>query len=156
MKILSVDPGLHFTGWAIIESDENSTRLIKYDAIRLKPGVAIRERLFEIYFTLFEIISVNHIDHLALETPFLGKNAATFLKLGYIRGILLLLSQIHGLSLSEFSPKTVKMMVTGTGNDDKEAVSRAVLRLFPGLVKPDKYDITDAIAVGVCALRSLK
>jgi crossover junction endodeoxyribonuclease RuvC len=156
MKILSVDPGLHFTGWAIITKDELPTRLVSRGVICLKPGTPVRERLYDIYFTLFEIISVNHITHLALETPFLGKNAATFLKLGYIRGLLLLLSQIHGLSLDEFSPKKVKLMVTGSGNSDKEAVSNAVMRCFPGLVKPDKYDITDAIAVGICALRSMK
>lgn len=156
IKILSVDPGLSFTGWAVMQRDGSVTQLIAYDVIKLQRNYTIPKKLFEIYFTLFEIISTNHITHLAIETPFLGKNAATFLKLGYIRGLLLLLAEIHGLSLHEFPPQTVKRMVTGIGTSDKEAVCRAVKRYFPGFETPEKYDISDAVAVGLCALRSVK
>jgi crossover junction endodeoxyribonuclease RuvC len=155
-RILSIDPGLSFTGWAIIENLGNAAILKKYGVIKLPRTSTLNKKLYDIYFTLFEIISSNNITHLALETPFLGKNAATFLKLGYIRGTLLLLAEIHDLSVSDFSPQAVKRAVTGYGASDKEAVSRAVCRIFRIENPLEKYDISDAIAVGLCALRSFK
>lgn len=155
MKILSIDPGFSFTGWAIIDKEDSRATLVKYGVLKFKKSLSIANKLYELYFILFDMISVNNITHMALETPFLGKNAATFLKLGYIRGILYLLSQIHRLTVSEFSPKEVKLLVTGYGDSDKEAVCRAVMKLFKGLEQPEKYDITDAIAIGLSCLKSL-
>ena len=88
----------------------------------------------------------------ALETPFLGKNAQNFLKLGYLRGIIYLLVATYNLALQEFSPREVKMSVTGFGGADKEQVARIILRLFPALSVPDKADVTDALAVTLCCL----
>jgi crossover junction endodeoxyribonuclease RuvC len=89
---------------------------------------------------------------LAIETPFLGKNTQTFLKLGYLRGVLYLLADTHKLVLHEYSPTQVKVSVTGYGGASKEQVSRLVSRLLPAMKAPEKYDVTDALAIALCGV----
>ena len=93
-----------------------------------------------------------HITDLALETPFLGKNAQNFLKLGYLRGILFLLTERHKLQLHEFAPRAIKQSVTGFGGAEKDQVARVIMQLFPRLQHQEKYDVTDAIAITLCGL----
>jgi crossover junction endodeoxyribonuclease RuvC len=154
-KILAIDPGLSHTGVAIINLQENNTYTLQEAfTIDFKKNWTLRFKLWELYFSIFELIWKHKITDLALETPFLGRNAATFIKLGYIRGNLLLLSEIHGLHLHEFSPQAVKKIVTGFGASDKEAVLKAVQKIFPDFKTPDFYDSSDAIAIALCALRT--
>ena len=54
------------------------------------------KRTFEELFFV-EKITKWSVTELALETPFLGKNTQSFLKLGYLRGTLYLLSHQHTL-----------------------------------------------------------
>jgi len=95
-----------------------------------------------------------HVTHIALETPFLGRNAQNFLKLGYVRGILYLLASQEKLTLCEFAPTQVKQAVTGFGGAQKEQVSRVIHQLFPAIKAIDSLDVTDAIAVTLCGVWS--
>jgi crossover junction endodeoxyribonuclease RuvC len=82
----------------------------------------------------------------------LGKNTQVFLKLGYVRGILYLLAAKNKCVLHEFSPREVKQSITGFGGASKEQVARVLMQLFPRIAKPDKEDVTDALAVTLCGL----
>lgn len=89
---------------------------------------------------------------MSLETPFLGKNAQNFLKLGYLRGILYLLANQHKLEIHEFAPRQVKSALTGFGGASKEQVARVILRLFPKIEAPKRDDVTDALAITLCGI----
>ena len=89
---------------------------------------------------------------IALETPFLAKNAANFLKLGYLEGILYLLADEHKGELREYAPREVKMTVNGYGAAQKEQVAQVLVLLFKGLEFPEKLDVTDALAVTLCGV----
>ena len=82
----------------------------------------------------------------------MGKNAQNFLKLGYLRGILYLLSDQYNLEIFEFAPCQVKSALTGFGGASKEQVARVILRLFPKITEPQKDDVTDALAVTLCGM----
>jgi crossover junction endodeoxyribonuclease RuvC len=73
------------------------------------------------------------------------------MKLGYLRGITYLLASQHKIPLQEFAPRQVKAAVTGYGAASKEQVALVIARLFRGLEQPKKLDMTDAIAVTLCA-----
>jgi crossover junction endodeoxyribonuclease RuvC len=152
MIILGIDPGLHVTGYCILKKDGRTCFLLDCGFLQMSPKKTLSERvhIFHTFFT--EKIKVNQISDLALETPFLGKNAQNFLKLGYLRGILYLLAHEHKMVLHEFSPREVKQSVTGYGGASKDQVERVVLQLFPKLNTPKKQDVTDAIAVTLCGL----
>ena len=54
--------------------------------------------------------------------------------------------------MHEYSPREVKQAVTGFGGAGKDQVLRMVMKFFPGLVTPEKSDISDALAVSLCGL----
>lgn len=152
MVILGIDPGFKVTGYGILKTEGKKAMLIDCGFLKLPAAqhLSVRTGLFYTFFQ--EKIQAFNVTDLGLETPFLGKNAQNFLKLGYLRGILYLLADQHKLQLHEFSPRQVKQAVTGFGGADKEQVSRAILRFFPALAVPEKADVTDALAVTLCCL----
>jgi len=152
MIILGIDPGFSFTGYAILKKDGNRTMLLDFGYLRLPQSKSLQERVTLFHDALDAKIKQFQVTHLSIETPFLGKNAQNFLKLGYLRGILYLLSQKNNLTLFEFAPTQIKQSLTGFGGASKEQVSRVIFQLFPTLAKPDKYDATDALAISLCGL----
>ena len=150
--ILGIDPGLGISGFAIAEKSNNSLMLLDYGYLQMSYKNNLEFRVSEFYDFFKAKIIKHKVTKLALETPFLGKNVQSFLKLGYLRGILYLLSSKHNLELFEFTPREVKRSVTGYGAASKEQVARTVLMLLPGLEKPKKDDVTDALAIMLCGL----
>lgn len=151
MIILGIDPGSLSCGFSIIKKDGSRIFLLEAAALTLTSGAPFPERLLIIHDFFQTKIQDYGVTDLALETPFLGKNAQNFLKLGYVRGILYLLVQRNKLGLHEFAPCQIKRALTGSGAADKELVSRMVMRLFPGFQQPSKLDVTDALAVALCS-----
>jgi len=148
--ILGIDPGFSITGFAILKKEHNTARLLDFGYLKLPVKKHLSDRVYLFYQTFLKKIEKFTVSAIALETPFLGKNVQSFLKLGYLRGILYLLASQHGLSLHEFSPRQVKLSVTGFGAASKDQVASMVLRLFPMISKiglTEKRDVTDALAV---------
>lgn len=152
MIILGIDPGFSFTGFGILKTDRQKTYLLDYGYLRLPQKKHLSKRV-GIFYTFFEKkIEYYNITDLALETPFLGKNAQNFLKLGYLRGILYLLANTYDIFLHEFSPREVKQAITGFGGAQKDQIARIILQLFPNIQAPKKADVTDALAITLCGL----
>ena len=152
MIILGIDPGTRISGFGVIKKDGRQTILLDCGYLKMPPSKPLVQRV-GIFHTFFsEKIAQWNITDLALETPFLGKNAQNFLKLGYLRGILYLLSDSNKLVLHEFSPCEVKLAITGYGGAKKDQVARVILQLFPRIGIPDNDDVTDALAVTLCGL----
>ncbi len=152
MIVLGIDPGTRITGYAIAKKEGTRVTLLDYGFLRLgsTQDLQVRVGMFHRFFT--EKINQLGVTDIALETPFLGKNAQTFLKLGYLRGIIYLLADTHALGLHEFDPRQVKQSLTGFGGAQKDQVARVLLRLFPAMKLPEKFDVTDAIAVTLCGI----
>ena len=152
MVILGIDPGFGVTGFGVIKKESGLVMLMDFGYLRMSSSHSLTSRVST--FHDFFVAKINHwkVTDISLETPFLGKNAQNFLKLGYLRGIIYLLSHKHNLTLHEFSPREVKQSVTGFGGASKDQVARIVLQLFPRIKAPDKLDVTDALAVTLCGL----
>ncbi len=150
--ILGIDPGFHVTGFGVIKKEVVQTVLLDYGYLKMNPTKPLPERVGIFHNFIAEKIQLWGVTDLALETPFLGKNAQNFLKLGYLRGIVYLLADKNNIMLSEFTPTQVKQAVTGFGGASKDQVARMVLQLFPKIAAPDKLDVTDALAVTLCGL----
>lgn len=152
MIVLGVDPSFTATGYAITAKQGNKQILLKCGFLPLPTTHQTHERV-GIFFEFFEsLITEFQVTQIALETPFLGKNAQTFLKLGYLRGALHILAYKFKLALIEVSPREVKAAVTGFGGAQKDQVARMIYTLFPGLKVQKTHDVTDAIAVSLCGL----
>jgi crossover junction endodeoxyribonuclease RuvC len=159
--ILGVDPGLHISGFGIAREVGSSIQLLDRGILKMNPTKPLPERIGIFYEFFQQKISAFPLTAIALETPFLGKNTQSFLKLGYLRGCLYLMAHQHKLELYEFAPTQVKQSVTGWGGASKEQVATLMHRLFPQaftkpanplIAKPDPYDLTDALAVTLCGV----
>jgi crossover junction endodeoxyribonuclease RuvC len=152
MVVLGVDPGTRFAGFGILKKENHKVFLVDYGYLNMVSTKSLVKRIgiFHNFFT--EKINTWKVTDLSLETPFLGKNASNFLKLGYIRGILYLLADKNNLQLHEFSPRQVKMSVTGYGGAEKSQVARVVMQFFPRIKDIKRDDVTDALAVSLCGI----
>jgi len=152
-KLLAVDPSLVASGFSVLQVGDRSTiSMLECSYLPLSSSKTVGDRVALFHDFFANKLHQWQITDLALETPFLGKNAQNFLKLGYLRGVLLLLAAKGQLPVHEFTPTQVKQAVTGTGGASKEQVAHMILKLFPRMVKPEKHDVTDAVAVALCAL----
>jgi len=152
MIILGIDPGFLAAGFGVLKKDTERACLLDHGYLAMASSKSISKRVALFHDFFLEKIVKWTITDIALETPFLGKNAQNFLKLGYLRGILYLLAEKYSIVLHEFSPREVKQSLTGFGGASKEQVARVIMKLFPKIEKPKKEDVTDALAITLCGL----
>ncbi|RMD46290.1 MAG: crossover junction endodeoxyribonuclease RuvC [Aquificota bacterium] len=146
IKVLGIDPGNYKTGFSIFLKKKPEPVLINSGTI--KPPKKKPENFKFIFETLKEILEKEKPSEIALESSFYGKNPQTIIKLGEIRGVILLLSALYNVPVYEYTPQQVKNAITGYGWSKKEDVSFMVEKLFGK--KPETFDEADAIAVGFC------
>jgi crossover junction endodeoxyribonuclease RuvC len=106
-------------------------------------------RLAALHDAITEIIATFAPDSAAIEETFMSKNAASALKLGQARGVVLLAPARAGLPVAEYSANAVKKAVVGVGHADKRQIDMMVRMLLPGCA-PSSADAADALAVAIC------
>jgi crossover junction endodeoxyribonuclease RuvC len=149
MVILGIDPGFRVSGFGVLGKTAAGIYLLDNGACVMRPSLSLAVRVKQFHDFFSEKIEKWSVTHIALEVPFLGKNAQNFLKLGYLRGIVYLLVARYNVELLEFSPREIKQAVTGFGGADKEQVARVIVRLFALGSFCSHFDVTDAIAVAL-------
>ena len=74
------------------------------------------------------------------------------MRVAEVRGALLGLALAHGLAICEYSPGTVKVAITGSGNASKGQIATMVPKLVTLDARQRIDDEMDAIAVGLTCL----
>jgi len=146
--ILGIDPGSRITGYGLIQAAGSHFSYLASGCIRVK-AEELPQKLAQIYASLTEIIARYQPEQVAIEKVFMAKNADSALKLGQARGTALVCIANHGLALSEYSAKEVKLAVTGTGAADKTQVQHMVKSLLKLSATPQE-DAADALAIAMC------
>ena len=145
---LGVDPGSLACGWAVVSRTGSRLELVEAGVIRSQRGADFDQRILGIHQKLAEVIARTGPHFMAVESPFVEKNAATALKLGQIRGGILLTAGLHGLPVGDYNPMQVKKAVSGYGWADKDQVGKMVMVLL-SLKEPLPVDAADAAAVAI-------
>ncbi len=152
MIVLGVDSGSLSTGYGVVEGSGNLHRALAFGAIRCKSDQPHPERLAAIHRAIREIIQTHRPQILALEEVFVARNAQSALKLGQVRGAVMVAAFEAGVEVLEFSATQVKSAVTGYGRAEKGQVQLMVKSIL-GLTKvPEPHDAADALALAICAL----
>jgi crossover junction endodeoxyribonuclease RuvC len=149
ITILGIDPGSTVTGWAIVEMDGRSYRAKHHGAVKLKPADPFATKLLGIFEGIRAVIAAHNPDEVAIESPFVAKNANTALKIGEARAAAIVAAAQAGKPVYEFAPRLVKSAVAGNGNADKNQVARMVGVILRMPVLPTPADITDAYAIAL-------
>ncbi len=151
MRILGIDPGLNYTGWGVISFTKLSIEFIDCGIITPNSKESCSSRLEHIYNYLKNAIEYYKPGVVSLEETFVNKNPASALKLGYARGVALMVPAIYNLKVYEYAPNTVKKTVTGAGHADKDQIKKMVHMILPKMkTLTVKDDAMDAIAIALC------
>ena len=155
MKILGIDPGTRNCGYAIVEKNGSTIKLIEAGLIKIKTKI-LQEQIVEMTEGFDLIFSKHEIDEVSIEDMFYAFNPKTVIKLAQFRGAISLKILQNFGNFSEYTPLQVKQAVTGNGKATKEQVSFMVKRLL-GIKKEIKpLDITDAIAIALTHSQRIK
>jgi crossover junction endodeoxyribonuclease RuvC len=147
-RILGIDPGSRIAGYGVLEySPQGEIFHIAHGALNVESKTDdFYQRICRLGLQFREVIELYKPQAVAVENIFLGKNADSAFKLGHARGILTYEVMQRGIKVHEYSTRSIKKSVTGTGAADKEEVQR-VLRLLLKIPAVRPYDASDALAV---------
>lgn len=149
IRILGIDPGLRHTGWGVIEQAGSRLTHIAHGVIKISPELPLSARLGGIHRELSDLSRAYWPDYAGIEETLVNANPRSALKLGQARGAAMAALHGAGLQVLEFSPRTIKLAVVGTGGADKTQVTFMVQRLLPKAGKMTA-DAADALACAIC------
>jgi crossover junction endodeoxyribonuclease RuvC len=150
MRVLGIDPGSETTGWGVVEGDGRRYRLVEYGTVKAPPRERFPARLLKISDGIEAVIARHKPDACAVEEAFFATNVKTALKLGQVRGVVLLAAERASLNIFEYSPRLIKQTVVGYGNAEKHQVQEMVRVLLSLAGAPSPHDAADALAIAIC------
>jgi len=151
-RVLGIDPGSRVTGFGVIDTDGRKSRHVESGVVRTGSG-EFPERLGEIFRGIREVIEQHAPTQVAIEQVFVSRNPASALKLGQARGAAIAAAVTRDLPVFEYTPRSVKQALVGTGAADKEQVQHMV-RILLSLPGKMGLDESDALAIALCHAHS--
>ncbi len=148
--ILGIDPGTTIMGYGIIKATGENVSLIDFNDFSLKKLDNHYLKLKKIFSSLTEIIDKYNPDEIAIEAPFFGKNVQSMLKLGRAQGVAMAAGLVKEIPITKYTPKKIKMAITGNGNASKEQVAKMLQSILKFDEIPKNLDSTDGLAAAVC------
>ena len=149
-RILGVDPGTNFLGYAVIEVKKNKISLLTIGVVSMKHLASHQLKLKKIFERLQEIIRNYSPDEMSIEAPFYGKNVQSMLKLGRAQGVAIAAGITVGVHITEYAPKKIKQSITGNGNASKKQVAAMLVNILDQKLDTKYLDSTDALAAAIC------
>ena len=166
MLILSLDPSLSSTGFAIID-DSNKVILHKGKYNTSSKDGTTDDRIQIILHHLHSLCCLYNIKIVVLEDGFVGKNMQSSLALSALRGAIIAYFRWNYFKVIHNQPKEIRKNFGLKGNATKEEVSQEVLKYYPNLEndigpysdkanKNKTSDIYDAISIGLSYILNLE
>lgn len=153
-RIIGIDPGSRRTGYGIIDIAGSTASYVTSGIIRLPEG-ALPDRLKLIFDGISQLLEQYQPETMAVEEVFFARDPKAALKLGQARGAAIVAGVNRQLPVSEYSARSVKQAVVGTGSAEKKQVQMMVTSLLK-LVEAPAEDAADALAVALCHGHSMR
>ncbi len=150
MRVLGIDPGSETLGWGLVEGSGLKYSLVDFGTVKSNPRHAFSKRLLNIYDGVAELVTAHSPDVLSVEDTFYAVNVGVALKLGQVRGLMLLLAEQRAMEIAEYAPRLIKQTVVGHGNAEKHQVAEMVRILLRMKTVPTPHDAADALAIAIC------
>jgi crossover junction endodeoxyribonuclease RuvC len=152
-RILGIDPGSRITGYGLIASDGIRSIRLASGCIRVGE-YPWPERLGRIFDGVAAVVAEHQPHEMAVEQLIFARDPTAALKLGQARGAVICAGLKGGVQVHEYSPKSVKLAVVGTGGADKAQVQHMV-RVLLALAEEPGEDEADALALAICHAHSM-
>jgi crossover junction endodeoxyribonuclease RuvC len=155
--VLGIDPGLHRTGYAVVEYISKDPILREAGVLTTKESDTLQLRLKSIYDSVQEVIEEFHPDLIVVENLYSHfSHPQTAVVMGHARGIIFLCAAHHSLPVTCYAATRIKKSVTGNGRASKLQVQRSIQNIMKLEKLPDPPDVADAIAVALCHLEAAR
>ncbi len=157
MRVLSIDPALRNTGYAVVERIAPDPRIrggkvdfkaLTYGVIKNQPKLRQSGCLVRIREQLKDVIDEFSPEVCAVEGVIFVQSYKTAITMGAARGAAILAAAEHGMEVFEYAPKRVKQAVVGRGAADKQQVA-FMMRALLHLTETPPHDAADALAIGL-------
>ena len=148
--IMGIDPGTNIMGFGIIKVEKKEMKLIDMIEYKLPKSDDHNIKLSKIFKKTNELIKIYKPNYISIESPFFGKNVQSMLKLGRAQGVSIAAALNSEIPITEYSPKKIKMAITGNGNSSKEQVAKMLKSMLEIKELPKNLDSTDGLAAAVC------
>lgn len=152
MRVLGIDPGSETTGWGVVEGDARKYRLVSFGSVKASPRERFAARLLKISDGIEEVLARFRPEACAVEEAFYAVNVKTAIKLGQVRGALLVAAERARVEIAEYAPRLVKQTVVGYGAAEKHQVQEMVRVLLSMKGAPQPHDAADALALAITHL----
>lgn len=149
--ILGIDPGTNVMGYGVLQVVDRKPQLVVMGVLQLQKLESHYLRLKRIYERVLGLIEQYHPDELAIESPFVGINPNSMIKLCRAQGVAMAAAVERDIPIFEYPPAKVKIQIVGNGSASKEQVAVMVkntLHLSDADMNA-KNDATDAVAIAL-------
>lgn len=149
--ILGIDPGTNVMGYGVLQVMDRKPQLVVMGVLQLQKLESHYLRLKRIYERVLGLIEQYHPDELAIESPFVGINPNSMIKLCRAQGVAMAAAVERDIPIFEYPPAKVKIQIVGNGSASKEQVA-AMVKNTLHLSDEDmnaKNDATDAVAIAL-------
>ena len=136
----------------MVEGDARRYVAVDFGTVRANSRERFAARLLKIAVGIESLIERFRPDVCAVEEAFFSVNAKTALKLGHVRGVVLLAAERAGVEIAEYAPRFIKQTVVGYGAAEKQQVQEMMRVLLKLKSAPTPLDASDALAVAVTHL----
>ena len=143
--VAAIDPGTRKVGFCIVDGTGRAVEM----GVIAPGGRTLPERLLQIQDGIDKLFARHRPAEVAVETPYVGRNAASALTLAAGRALALTSAARVGAKVFEYTAPEAKRAVTGSGASGKSSVQR-VIQLLLGLASPPPPDAADAAALAIC------
>ena len=155
MRVLGIDPGTAMTGYGVVEEESRQLVLVSQGTIKTSSQLPFSQRLGRLFQRVVALIKDYKPEALAVEEPFLARNARMALNVGQVRGVAILAGVNAGLEVASYTPLQVKQAVVGYGRAEKRQVQEMVKILLRLEEIPRPDHAADALGLAICHLHTL-
>jgi crossover junction endodeoxyribonuclease RuvC len=151
MIIAGIDPGLHITGYGILDSSGAFPRVVEAGIIKTGNGSSFEDKLTEIFSETGRIIRQFKPDYIAIEELYSHYvHPRTAIIMGHARGIIFLQASRNKIPIISYASTRIKKSLTGNGRASKSQVQKMVKSSLKLRYDVASSDTADALAVALC------
>lgn len=148
--IIGIDPGTQILGFGVLAVRGGRPAFVDMGVVEVRTEKNPYAKLRKIFDEVGLLCDRYRPSAMALESPFLGKNAQVVLKLGRAQGAAILSAESRGIAVYEYAPRKAKVAITGNGAASKEQVRNMIGKLLEIEIEERFLDATDALAIALC------
>jgi crossover junction endodeoxyribonuclease RuvC len=155
-RVLGIDPGLHVTGYAVVDFRGGQVSIVEAGTLRTADRSDLAGRIQQIHQDLAGLLAETHPDLAAIEQLYSHyAHPRTAVLMAHARGAVMLACSQASVKIQHLPATRVKKSLTGNGHATKLQVQRAIQQLCRLKSLPSPPDVADALAIALCAGRSV-